>query len=179
MDEKTISEILKNQPIFQKGQHRNKPSFIFWGNPGSNIKKIASEFANVNKLELITPLSIIEGALKDKQNPYNEEVTKRLYFGDDVDYELLKKLIKNQLQSNKSWFKGFLLQGLPLDVTKIEEEINFLKEIVTYPYKNQKLIFVNLHSFMNDIKRNIYNELIDPLTGIVYSGDQISYTKSS
>jgi len=74
MDEKTISEILKNQPIFQKGQHRNKPSFIFWGNPGSNIKKIAIEFANVNKLELITPLSIIEDALKDKQNPYNEEV---------------------------------------------------------------------------------------------------------
>ncbi|OUM70655.1 hypothetical protein PIROE2DRAFT_1190 [Piromyces sp. E2] len=178
MDDKAVLEVLKNQPIFQKGQHQNKPSFIFWGNPCSNIKKIAEEFANTNKLELITPLTIINDALTDKQNPFNEEVTKKLYLGDDIDYKTLKKLIKNHLQSNKSWFKGFVLQGLPLDVTKLEEEIIFLREIISYPYKNQKLIFVNLHSFLNDIKRNIYNELIDPISGIVYSGDQINYTKN-
>jgi len=74
MDEKKLLEILNNQPVFQKGQHQNKPSFIFWGNPGSNIKKIAQEFANTNKLELVTPLSIITDILEDKQNPYNEEV---------------------------------------------------------------------------------------------------------
>jgi len=178
MDEKTIADIIQNQPVYQKGQHQNKPSFIFWGNPGSNIKKIAQEFANTNKLELVTPLSIINDALEDKQHPYNKEVSEKLYLGDEIDYETLKKLILNQLQSDKVWFKGFVLQGLPLDVKKVDEEIQFLKEIISYPYKNQKLIFVNLHSFENDIKRNVYKELIDPETGIVYSGDQIMYTKS-
>jgi len=74
MDDKTVLEILQNQPVFQKGQHQNKPSFIFWGNPCSNIKKIAEEFATTNKLELITPLTIIKKTLEDKQNPFNEEV---------------------------------------------------------------------------------------------------------
>jgi len=178
MDEKTLLEILQNQPIYQKGQHHNKPSFIFWGNPGSNIRKIAQEFANTNKLELITPITIINDALGDIQHPYNKEVSNKLYLGEDIDYETLKKLIKNHLKSDKSWFKGFVLQGLPLDVTKLDEELNFLKEIISYPYKNQKLVFVNLHSFINDVKRNIYGELIDPITGIVYSGDQINYTKN-
>jgi adenylate/nucleoside-diphosphate kinase len=101
--------------------------------------------------------------------------------GKELNSDYFLSLYKKRVQSDDARFKGIILDGIPSSGTnessKYENEIEFLDNFLQNKPNTFRPVVLHLSISDEDLENRRNGQWIDPTTGILYSSDQIAYSK--
>lgn len=168
-------------------QHQNvfiqRHSYIIIGKGGSGSSTLATKLASLTRNELINHDTALQRLIGEPVLSEPNKVTFKfiqilsdLREGNAILPELILDEMKLQISSIAAKRQGFILDGLPLNVSNpsIREQVEYLTEIAL-TVKN--CILIDLRISNQDLIRRRAGEWFDPVTNIKYPGQQVLYSR--
>ncbi|KAI8824321.1 uncharacterized protein EV422DRAFT_519744 [Fimicolochytrium jonesii] len=162
-----------------------RPCYIILGKPGSGRKTVAKRLAEKVGAVLVTPDAVLEGVVKDQGHPGHEEILETLASGQQVAPDRVVQLMLDAALREAARFRGYMVAGLPntckpttTSTTTPPPDITALIQILNSKSPNQTPILLSLTLADDDLVRRRAAQWIDPLTGTIYPGAQVVFSRA-
>ncbi|KAG5461554.1 MAG: hypothetical protein BJ554DRAFT_6231, partial [Olpidium bornovanus] len=159
-----------------------KPVFIILGKPGCGRTTLAVGLAKAMDMELISPQAVLETA--GQYDPeLGREISEAVLSGREVSTQLVVKAMQAKLKAEETAFKGYVLEGVPASGrpsgSAVSPDLQLLTRATVGEHRNQKPVLIQLQIDDAELKARRTRQLVDPVTGIVYSSAQVHYSESA
>ncbi|KAJ3282849.1 adenylate kinase [Borealophlyctis nickersoniae] len=153
--------------------------YILMGKPGCGKSTLGQKLATTLNLELIDPNALLTKAMQDKTAPTREQIASSLASGKLIPMETTQSMIHQAIDAEETAFKGYVFEALPFGLRehKVEEDMKMLEDLVANRRPNHSPVLINLNIDDESLIRRRSSQWVDPVTGIMYPGAQVTYSR--
>ncbi|KAJ3245876.1 adenylate kinase [Chytriomyces hyalinus] len=174
-------------------------------NPGIGTSSLAKLVATEMNAELINPDTILSATMTatsdstigddgivETMTGFEKGIFDTLIAGRELDTSLFLEYYPKLVSSNDAQYRGIVLEGLPYNSAKITDpadtsestepvtsfpDLKVLETCIAMKPPHFKLVLVNLIMPEDDLCTRRAAQWIDPMTGVLYCGAQVEYSK--
>ncbi|KAJ3195085.1 adenylate kinase [Irineochytrium annulatum] len=193
-DKTSIDNVLDSIPPPKLTPVVERTCYVVIGKPGAGKTSLASRIASTLQIEHINAEALLrkvvgtpvkaepddEEAVKVERTPIQQEIDELLASGKDITSTTVVKYMEEAARSEESMYTGYILDGLPYidgDKEQIVKGLDVLKSLVDGRPQNFRIVLLNLIISSDDVERRKRSQRVDPLTGTVYPGPQVLYSR--